>query len=430
MQSVEMESVEKFFEKDGKVYVPNLEMEFHDLQEAAAFLVKIIRYWVKKTSLFCWDKTQQQQDGKVIDLPEDQWRFAYKTPSTCGGCIRAQAILDGVFGSREDFNQLPFVHYHGERQYSFEFEFLKYFAENGSQRTEQLIEERRQEAAQKRAEAKIAYQRKLREEQNEKLRAILGDDVVVSEALGRQILPFVDNPTLIVASPNVAAVLQETSGYGSTGGVGKWSEIIVFCGDEFDSQGWNWRDRFSANNDRPWERVLRLEDIKVSRTDGQILVEVEMVNGRGKNTVEFVFTPPPEPKKVRELSAEEQAAFLTKFEEEIARIMREHKSRWEQKAISQDGSNSFSRPVVKRKICREEYGVAAVVTEEQIDFRVSDPQMRKNLYVLTVGTDEAKLMAQDNGYEREGGAFLTLIDVNFDNVVIRNKGGQEKIALD
>ena len=67
----------------------DLILNFENDQDAAKFLVEVIREWKEKTYLSCSDHIYKYEQGKEKKLlPEEKWTFRYKTPSTCGLCVR------------------------------------------------------------------------------------------------------------------------------------------------------------------------------------------------------------------------------------------------------------------------------------------------------------------------------------------------------
>jgi hypothetical protein len=283
-----MKTVEQLFL--NAEFVP----QFSGEQESAQYLVEAIRFWRDKRGFFCHDTTwkwegEGNKDAKRVDLPEEEWHFSYKTPSTCGGCVSSQKILDKIFGDHRKFNSLPFVTYHGDRQYSFPFDLLKHFAENGHDSTVRLIEERKQEARRRESEAEVEQNAKLHEEQGAKLAERLGD-TAVSEELRRQILPYADNKSLVIMSPDIAAVLTSRSEYESSGGIGYYDQVRVFFKNQTDIKEWQWRDRYSASNDKPWLAVHSIGAVNVSEKGNKVIVEVELVNNQyGNRTVTYTF---------------------------------------------------------------------------------------------------------------------------------------------
>lgn len=424
----------------GETYYPlnaELVLQFGGEQEATQFLVEAIRFWRGKRGFFCNDITSKWEgeygkDAKQVALPEEEWRFSYKTPSDHCYCVSGQEILDKIFGDRRKFNVLPFVTYNGDRQYSFTFNLLKHFAENGHDSTVRLIEEREQEAVRKKAEAEAEHKRMLCEEQSAQLAGRLGD-TIISEELRRQILPYADEESLVIAAEHdVAAVLTTRSEHGSSGGIGYYSQVRVFYGSQEEMQEWQWRDRYTASNDKPWLRVYAIGAVKVSENKNGAEVEVELVNNEHSNRKATYTFNPPKPTVAKTLSVDEQATFTAQAEKEVARIMTELNWLWElkPKMASSHGYVPYRQPAIKQREFKAEIGIAAFVTEEQIDHRIDDPQVRYELYVLTTGSEHVERKAEDHGYDRgEGGAFLTILEVGPERIVINTKNGKKTIVL-
>jgi len=261
----------------------------------------------------------------------------------------------------------------------------------------------------------------------------------ITDELREQILPYAENDTLTIVSPDIAVVVTSRSVWGSTGGVGYYDHVRVFYGAQSDIQEWQWRDRFSASNDKHWLRVLGIGNVKVSYAEGKVTIEVELINeGYGNRTATFTFdaAKPPQP-NVQRLSPEEQERFVTLVEQEISRIKKDLEELWEYKPKMLnpyptgvfDTYIPYQHPRVRQKEVRAGIGVAAFVTEEQIDHRGSDPQMRYTLYILKAGMEKAEAKAEDHGYSREGGAYLTIVKLDAEEVVIETKNGKETIVL-
>ncbi|MBD3282298.1 MAG: hypothetical protein GF387_01695 [Candidatus Portnoybacteria bacterium] len=151
----------------------------------------------------------------------------------------------------------------------------------------------------------------------------------------------------------------------------------------------------------------------------------------------FIQQTPPKPTAIRTLSMKEQATFTAQVEKEVARIMSELNRLWECKPKMvnphpmsvADSYMLYRQPSIKQREFHPEIGVAAFVTEEQIDHRTSDPQIRYELYVLTAGSEKAERKAEDHGYSREGGAFLTILEIDAECIVIKTKNGKKRISF-
>lgn len=258
--------------------------------------------------------------------------------------------------------------------------------------------------------------------------------IEITKELQQQILPYADRKSLVIVSQDVAVVITERSEYGSGGGIGYYDQVRVFCGSQSEMKEWQWRDRYSASNDKPWLGVNSIGNVKVSEKEDKVIVEVELVNGKYENrTVTYTFNPS-QSISIQTLSVEEQASFTVLIESEIARVMTELKRfhKLKPKMLSSyatvDGYVTYRQPSIKQQVFRLEIGVAAFITEEQIDHRGSDAQIRYELYVLTVDSKNAQPIAEDHGYEREGGAFLTIIEVGVGCVIVSvGKRAEKKV---
>ena len=428
--------VKRFFveKKEGEdtYYVLNSEIspEQGDAQKAAQFLVDVIKNWLGKTTLFC--NEHYRSDGQI--QPEDEWGFYYKTPSSCGSCVRAQEILEKIFGSCSVFNRLPFVEFHGDRQFSFCFDLLKIFAEQGEEVVKKEIELREQKAAQKEAAEKAKLQRLLDKKRASKLTQKL-DGKEISQQLQQFLLQYVDR-IFVVANPDVAVVLTDRSEWGSSGGIGYYDQVRIFCHGQTDMREWQWRDRYSASNDQPQLRIHGIGKVTVTKANDKVEVKVVLVNDQyGNRSTTFTFDAP-KVEKVKTLTKKDQVAFIKKAAKEKARIMADLERLWECKPKmvaafpSATGYVPYRRPLIKQEEIRAEIGVAAFVTEEQIDHRVSDPQIRFELHVLVFGSEKAETVAEDHGYDREGGGFLTILDINQNSITINTKAGKQEVRLE
>jgi hypothetical protein len=94
-------------------------------REAAQFLVEVIQRWHERVKLFCFNKGTPRGE----ELNEDAWHFAYSLGG-CGHCLRAQRLLDLIFGDHSKFNALPFVNKrnHEDEGFAFRLGDLKKFA--------------------------------------------------------------------------------------------------------------------------------------------------------------------------------------------------------------------------------------------------------------------------------------------------------------
>ena len=112
------------------------------------------------------------------------------------------------------------------------------------------IAEEQAEAARLKAEADAEAARKQLEAQKAKLAERFAG-IEISDELAGQILKHADDSTLTISGPDVAAVVTSRSEWGSSGGIGYWSGVRVYYGAQSSHNEWQWRDRYSASNDRP-----------------------------------------------------------------------------------------------------------------------------------------------------------------------------------
>ncbi|MEX0999929.1 MAG: hypothetical protein WD000_08230 [Thermodesulfobacteriota bacterium] len=438
------ELIERLFveqsDGDKKSYSLNdqLPLEFSDEQDAASFLAEAIRTW-KHKGVFMDEVTDKASSSRATDpasIPEEELVVSYRMFRGDAAEPYFTPVVALLKKILPNFTQLGFVERCvicdcgcGHIEYEFPFHMLEFFVREGHEGLKQR--EIDKETEEKRRRDNL---------QNAALDELLGE-TIVSDELRRQLLNYASYSTIKVANPTVAALVDSRSEYGSTGGSGYWSQVRVFCGSQSDMREWQWRDRYSADKDKPWLSFNKIGEMKVSAEDGKVVVEVELVNNQhGNRTTSFTFNPP-QPSAVRTLSVEKQVAFTALVKREEERIMEDLKRLWELKprmvnphpapvlGSGDDGYTAYLRPSIKQRVFCPEIGVSAFVTEEQIDHRANDPQIRHELHVLTVGNDKVQHMAEDHGYDREGGSFLTILEVNEESIAINTKSGKKKIVL-
>lgn len=258
-------------------------------------------------------------------------------------------------------------------------------------------------------------------------------NVEFTDDLRKQIDAHAAYSDLVVIGPDLAIVIDNRSGSGSTGGVAYYDQVRVFYGAQTEMQEWQWRDRYDTSRDRHDLQVHGLGEIEVIRETDKVIVKVELVNrDHGKRTAVYTFKPAGTV-VVQTLSAEEQREFFDLLTQEIGNALKRPRELWPHKPHMHDSNGrltSYHQPNIKQVVERLEIGVAAFVVEEQIDHFVDDRQMQYTLFVLTRKSGKAEQKAEDHGYNnREGGAFLTIIEVEVDHIVINTKQGKETISL-
>ena len=235
-----------------------------------------------------------------------------------------------------------------------------------------------------------------------------------------------------LVNPSLAVVKGRRLEYGSSGGIGYWDQVTVLYGSQRQLQEWNWRDRYSAGNDKPWLAVESIGDVTTKERDGEVVVSVELVNSRHKNrTASFSFDHN-NLATVAKLSEEEKADFLLHVEKEKNMLMAELALGWAKKDAMPnprpmssvvDRYVSYRQPSIRQTEVSPEFGLAAFVVEEQIDHRGSDPQFRHQLRVLVAGSEESMIVTDDHGYESDGGALLEILSLEKEGIIINTKTG-------
>ncbi len=259
----------------------------------------------------------------------------------------------------------------------------------------------------------------------------------ISDDLQRQITQYADNESLVIVNKDVAVVITSRSEWGSVGGIGYYDQVRVFCGSQADMKEWQWRDRYSADNDRPWLRVSSIGTVNVhEREESKVVIEVELVNKQhGNRVATYVFDQPKATTPA--LSEDEQKIFISQVEKEILRIQEELDRAWERRpkmldrypTTFGDGYRPYQRPLIKQREDRPEIGVSAFVVQEQIDHVGSDPQIRHELYVLTFGDQMAERKTESHGYASEGGALISIITIKPESIIINTKDGKGEISI-
>ena len=245
-----------------------------------------------------------------------------------------------------------------------------------------------------------------------------------------------------VVAPDIAVYLTDRSEWGNTGGIGKFHQVNVYYKGQVEMKEWQWRDRWSANNDRHDLYVQDFGKVSVNK-DGQVVqVNVELLNNEyGSRKATFKFR---DLKSVIEqLTDEEQMAFTVKAEAAVKNLLEEKTRLWEAKpqmmARYPAGSRmpegmpsyvNYKQPWVKEKQIFPDQGIAAFVLEEQIDHHCDIAQMRYELYVFKVfkGKEaELKHLYEDNAYENEESAVIGLVQLKQDAIIINCRAGKKTI---
>jgi len=257
---------------------------------------------------------------------------------------------------------------------------------------------------------------------------------IVRDALAKVGVKLSDEAinAVVVINPNVFLWLTDRSEYGGSGGIGYFDQVHAYFYGQTQMIEYQWRDRYSASKDRPWLKVNSLENPTISIGRKVATVNVTLVNNQGKRSEQFIFEKKKKVPAIVELAADEQIVFKAKVRESVKSVMSRLEELWQLKPtmLSMHGYVPYRRPSVKQIVILESIGVAAFVTEEQIDHRGDDPQVRYELYVMTHKDSSPRLIAEDHGYEkREGSKVVAIVELNQDSVLVNTADGKKTFAL-
>jgi len=390
----------------AKAYERNKDLKIDHLktdQEKCKLLFEIIKEWSDKVSLACGIGPKEK--------PIEKQSFGYKTPSSCGGCASAQRLLSEIWGSEYTFNKLPFVKFRGDRQYGFEIEDLKTYAEYGENKTKEQMANREAEV-QRKEEEKQAEGIKLARSKNESELNEMLKGKEISEETRDYLLDFMASKgieQLKALGKDAVIIKSNRSEYGGSGGIGYFDQIHVYWNGQTDMKEWQWRDRYSTARDNHAACINGIGRVSKIQKGGNVNFSIELINKEYGNRM-TEFTLKNEKEKVDKLSKEEQLAFGIQVEKTMEEIDQELQRSRELKPqmVSEFGDyTSYRMAWVKEKMIKPNIGRAAFVTEEQIDHRGTDPQMRYEVYMMKHGDEQPKRLTEDHSYEKGKGALAS-----------------------
>ncbi len=402
-----------------------------DDRERAQLLLEIIKYWAGNDNItfFC------EGEGAIHKFDWKKWSsnpgqdetpLGWKYPSSCSSCVKTLEILSAIFPSL-DICRAPFTVSRGDRRYSLNLRKLIVFIEKGAQGLH--------DEAKRLAEEKVRQER-LQHEQyvNEAL-----DSLTVSEVNRQALIAFCEGEGLwsglTVVSPDLVIAHGERHSYGGSGGVAMYSDVRVWYKGQVAHKEWQWRDSRSASNDRPNLFINGIGHVKTKTKDGNVEINIELLNRNGGNRhTTFTFTEVEAVIPVT-LSVADQAAFKVAFEKETERVLGRLNKMWELKPPMTNTPSghptAYYHPQIKERMVNAPQGVAAFITEEQVDHMSDQRQLSRELYVMKTADTTAKRLHQVSGSYAKGGGnvILSLIEVTSEKVVIGTLDGQQAITL-
>ncbi len=246
-----------------------------------------------------------------------------------------------------------------------------------------------------------------------------------------------------ILDSETVALVSGRNEWGSSGGVGYYSQAVMIFQDHSEIKEWCYRDRYDSYKD-DWSLCIeKIGQIKSEQKGERISFRIELLNKNKSRWTEFSFAFKPEEVTALTLSIEDRSVFKEQVDETIANLLAIKEERWigqpemiRYSEISQQllpGESiyvKYQKPTLQQKVLREGNGIAVFVLVEQIDHRVSDPQLRYELYSLKHGQSQATLLIEDHSYDRsEGNAMISVIDLNSSMVKLKTRKGEQIIRL-
>jgi len=394
--------------------------------------------------------------SRMLELPEDERLLvanflyhsgiisgcsgfgSYKSPTTCGGCHEGRKNVAAL-----KLDHL--VKFMGDRQYRIPREVFQQALSRVSLKYQSSLNQINAEIEKLDSELKKIREKlgslKKEKELWQKL-ADTTDSISPSSTLFDFLLNFSKYIEEVkVVEPDIAVIQTSRSEWGGSGGIGYFDQITVYFYGQTEMEEWQWRDRYSASRDR-WDlRIHGIGQVKIE-ADDIVEVRVELINNKyGNRWAIFHFEKVEQKDKPAQLSDEQQEKFKDQVEAEIEKIMARLNESWNLKPkmlASYPAGITMPRgtpayvpyraPHLKEKIVRADIGIAAWVTEEQIDHRESTPQMRYELYVMKFGKNP-RVVLEDHSYEYEGSAVIAIVSLEADKVVANTRHGKKVIDL-
>lgn len=404
----------------------DIKIELNNEQENAQLMVAAIDEWGAKGYFFC-----SGSDPKQVSM-------GYKVPSTCGSCVRAQEFVSLIWGSTEVFNSLPFVEFHGDRQYSFKVDLLRYFAEYGREKTEERIKQIRLEEQRKKAREAEEAEKVQRQKTTEELVKRFGNSIREVPGLLDFLLSQTDTIDFVDAKPKkgVAAFLLDKHWWSGSSGIGKASIVGVYRDGETKSLSFTYRDQYDPRKDDYSVRFTKVEILEITPTT----VKVKAIPDRDYSSREHTFEIHAKPKKKKEKdeklpepSEQEKAEFGVKVQKAMEKVVANH----------QYNHPLYQPTQIKEYKIDYQLKLAAWILFEQIDtdrctpegegwlgdqFRYSVWRMKGDSAPVQVYEDHAYIRPRTpSGLTGTRGRECTISNLRLDKgkVIVRNYQGEE-----
>lgn len=272
------------------------------------------------------------------------------------------------------------------------------------------------------------------------------DDTLVPSTLdflqGLMQLERVSVGSIKVIDQNTLLVLATRSQWAGSSGIARFSQMRVYFHGQTATEEWQYRDQYNAARDNYRHRVNNIGEVEITEHADKIDLRIELVNGKKYRNFHHVFSfdSPEEVPVLETLSQEDLESFKEKVEKERTRVLAELERLWEYKPempADYGGMTmprgtptyvNYQRPSVGSATVLPT-GVASFISEEQIDHRTHVRQMRYELYIMKYGDDKAQVVAEDHAYEYERGAFVSVVTLSPEEVVVNTSRGERTVNL-
>jgi hypothetical protein len=341
----------------------------------------------------------------------DETYMTFKDPSTCGGCVRGQAIMKTIFG---DYAKMPFVEYEGDRVYNVDLKLAETFLKDGKLGVEVEKEKRSLE----KAKEELMKEQEQDNKEKEKLYKRYGNDIAKIPGLVEKLLESPKHrrngsETLldlkVDVEQGVAAYIVESHWWSDSSGIGKSSDIRVLRAGQEKEISKQWRDQSSASSDNYANDYNKI-DIKSIAKDKVVVEATPARDEYASNKSEFTF----------DIANGTRTAAAAKEEKTMGiddkiKLLAEAHSQMNAVKMSHQHNHPLYKPTeIKEFKIDYQSGKAAFILFEQIDTDRCTPegegwlgnQYRYSVWLVDAGKTPKQLY-EDHGYIRKSVSHLT-----------------------
>jgi hypothetical protein len=240
-----------------------------------------------------------------------------------------------------------------------------------------------------------------------------------------------------LASPEIAIIASARHDYSAGGGVARHSILRVLYKDAFQTEEWQYCDKYSHSCDRRDLMILKIGKTEVKQQGGKIEIWIECIPPKeySPRRVNFRFNKKEDREIVNpsELSDGDQSSFVEWVEQEQRRILDTMLDNWKNNGCtmpSPHGRLPYSQPRIKEVKLNKAIGVGVIITEEQIDFDTrGNPQIQQWAVILKWDGKVVKMAHEEHAYTTEGSPNIDIISVSPKDVIFGTQNGKLTIKV-